>query len=416
MDWGKKALYHAQQITNASAGRGSATRAEAKAAAYVQQELLKLGLTDLHVQSFTGLRSIWLFLSLAFGLALAGHGAFWLLKRPLGSVPALIVALAAFVAASYTLWRKSSFQSYALQDSLPHGPSQNVLAIITPLQETHQRVLLTANLDSPRAVWWFAQDVLAQVYKKLAPLAVYGLAGAPLLYALAVFTGWQGLAWLALVPALLHFLVWFTGMTADLGAYSPGANDNASSVGLLLALAERLRQAPLEQTEVWLAFTGCGASGCEGMQTLLAEFGPELKEALFLDFERVGIGDRLVYTQNKGVRRIKPLSAELEKLIRETGQLTGTQPVQVCWAEALGQGQLLSVGGLACVGIRSLRQGSDVAPEGGRLTDTANRLQESALERAQDFAWAVLQAYNPANKSFSRRPERAGGDERINKS
>ena len=35
MDWGKKALYHAQQITNASAGRGSATRAEARASSYV---------------------------------------------------------------------------------------------------------------------------------------------------------------------------------------------------------------------------------------------------------------------------------------------------------------------------------------------------------------------------------------------
>jgi len=402
---GIRALQHAQQIVAAYPGRGSATRAEARAAAYVQQTLQKLGLTDIRVQSFSGLRSIWLFLSTAFGLALSGHAAFWLLRHPIGPVPALAITLAAFAAAGFLLWRKTSFKSYPLKDGLPHGPSQNVLAVIPPRQETQQQVVLTANLDSHRAVWWFASDVLVQLYQKLTPVAVYGLAGAPLLYTLAVLTGWQVFAWLALIPALVQFLVWFTGVTADLGAYSSGANDNASSIGILLTLAERLLQAPLEQTEVWLAFTGCGASGCEGMQTLLAEHGPELNEALFLNFERVGIGDRLAALGAGG---------ELEQLILESGKQTGLQPAQGGRTEAFSQGQLLKKRGFASIHIQSLRERTNLPPEWRRLTDTADRLQESALDRAQDFAWAVMEIYRPANKSFSRTPAAAGGKDRIN--
>ena len=110
-------------------------------------------------------------------------------------------------------------------------------------------------------------------------------------YFLAVLTRWQLFAWLGLILAVFHFLGWFTGVTADLGRYSPGANDNASGVGTILALAERLKGQPLEHTEIWLAFTGCEESGCDGVLALIKEHGNALREALFIDFEMVGIGD-----------------------------------------------------------------------------------------------------------------------------
>lgn len=81
--WAQRALRHASEVTNASPGRGSATRAEAQAAEYVKSQLTGLGIADIRLQPFHGLRSIWLFFSLAFGMALVGHAAFWLLRLPL---------------------------------------------------------------------------------------------------------------------------------------------------------------------------------------------------------------------------------------------------------------------------------------------------------------------------------------------
>ncbi len=406
-NYSQKALLHAQQITQASAGRGSATQAEAKTAAYVQQELQKLGLRDVRTQTFTGLRSIWLFLSTVYGLALVGHAAFWLLRQPLGKAVGLGIESAAFLFSGYLLWRKSLYKPYPLQNSLPHGDSQNVLAVIPASQEARQRVVLVANLDSSRAVWWHAADVLTLISEALMKLAVFGLPGAILLYLLSFISGWLGFAWLALVPALAHFLIWFTGVTADLGPYSPGANDNASSVGLLLALAEKLRQTPLEDTEVWLAFTGCGESGCEGLQTFLKAYGQELKEALFLELQRVGIGERLFAWQ----RRI-----DTAQWVMEGKKQAGIELPQAGRPEAFSQGRLLERQGLTFAVVQMMRDNSDIPPEWGRLTDNAARLQESALEKALGFTWSILQSYKPANKSLSRTPLEAAGTERMNKS
>jgi hypothetical protein len=327
--WARRALQHASAITNASPGRGSATRAEAQAAEYVESQLAGLGLSGIRQQPFRGLRSIWLFFSLAFGLALVGHAAFWLLRAPIGWPAALVITCTAFGMSAFLLWRKLTFRNYPLQESLPQGPSQNILATLPPAGAVQQRVVLVAHLDSHRAVWGFASDLLLQISRIIVPLAIYGIFAAPILYLLASLTQLSAFAYLGLLLALLHFLAWFTGATADLGPYSPGANDNASAVGTLLALAERLQQEPLAHTEVWLAFTGCEESGCDGMRVFLDEYGEELKEAFFLDFELVGIGERLGYLQSEGILHKQHILAPVEGLAQEVGQnFGGLQPLK----------------------------------------------------------------------------------------
>jgi hypothetical protein len=84
-----------------------------------------MGVENIRQQSFKGLRSIWLFFTLAFGLALVGH-AFWLLTIATGSPRA---RLAGRRPERFLLWRKLTFRDYP-RTSLPHGPSQNVIAVI----------------------------------------------------------------------------------------------------------------------------------------------------------------------------------------------------------------------------------------------------------------------------------------------
>jgi hypothetical protein len=394
LTWGQRALEHVQSILGlAPGGRGSATPAEARAADYVRGQLTGLGIAEPRTQPFHGLRSIWLFLATAYGFALIGHAAFWVLRYPFGDIPALSVSILAFAFGGYMLVRKTTFHEYPLRQSLPHGPSQNVIAVLPAVGGTHRKVVLTAHLDSHRAVWLFATDPLLLFYFVSSPLGPYGFIFTPLLYTLSVLARLPFLAWIGLIPLIPHFIGWFTGVTADLGPYSPGANDNASSVGTVLSLAERLRQSPLQHTEVWLVFTGCEETGCEGMAAFLKEHANALRDALFINLEQVGIGERMVYLRSEGVllpRRIRP---RVEQLIAEVAPEleSPVQPVQAAGLGAFTETGVAWEHGLEGVCFMTMRKKTRWPPEWHRLTDRADRLQPEALERAHHLVWKLLQ-------------------------
>jgi hypothetical protein len=388
--YAQRALQHAKNIVAlAPAGRGSATASEKRAADYVRQQLASLSIDDVRTQEFRGLRSVNLFIALAFGFALLGHAAFWLLRPPLGAW-SLLVSAGAFAFSLFLLVRKYTFRPYPLAETLPHGPSQNILARIPASGEMLNKVVLLAHLDTHRAVWWYATDWLVAGYFVATPIAIGGALFAPLLYLAAIFSGVNWLAWFALPFALLHFIAWFTGVTADLGPLSPGANDNASAVGTVLALAERLQAEPLPHTEIWLAFTGCEETAAEGMRALLDEHGDWFQDAFFLDFEMVGIGDQLVYVQREGIVAPRRIPPQVEQRILTAGAPFNLRPVGKAGFGTLTEiGVVLERGGQG-VCLMSRRAASPFPPEWHRLSDTADRLELAAFEQIHEMAWGVL--------------------------
>jgi hypothetical protein len=388
----ERALSHAEVL--AKSGRGSATAAEKQAAEYVQAQLKSLGIDDIQMQSFYGERSLWLFIALALGLALVGHAAYWLLRRPVGTMPALIIAVLAFGFSGYLFWCRFTLRDYPLRNMLPRAPSQNVIVKLPPTREVQRCLVMVAHLDSHRAVFWFATDILVRILVPFSIIIIYGVYLAIPVYILAALTNWQVFAWIGLILALFHFLGWFTGVTADLGRYSPGANDNASSVGTLLALAERLKAQPLQNTELWLAFTGCEETSGDGTLALIKDHGASLKDALFVDFEMVGIGDQISYIREEGNLNRLTIPPEVESLVREVGQPFGIRPASTPLVGASTECSILLKHGFKAVCFIAHHQGSTILPEWHRLTDTPDRLQVTSLERVQAISWALLQRFD----------------------
>jgi hypothetical protein len=388
----QRALSHIQVI--AKAGRGSATPAEKQAADYVQTQLESMGITDIEQQPFSGERSLWLFVALVLGLALVGHAAYWLLRKPAGNIPGIIITLLAFGLSGYLIWGKFTLQDYPLRNLLPHGPSQNVIARIPPAGEAQSRVVLLAHLDSHRAVFWFATDFLVRIFPIISIVTIFGVFLAIPLYVLAMITNLPAFAWIGLFLAFLHFLGWFTGVTADLGPYSPGANDNASSVGTLLVIAERLKSQPLQKTEIWLAFTGCEETSGDGALALIREYGDQLKEAVFVDFEMVGIGDRVGYIREEGNITRYTIPAELEALINEVGKPFGVEPSTGPLVGAATECSILLKHGYRAGCIISYRHGYKQLAEWHRLSDIPDHLELSSLERIQVLAWELLNRFD----------------------
>ena len=410
--WGKRALEYAQKIAllatipsqdeddpvNQKApgllpGRGSATLAENKAAEIVLQQLIKFGILDVESHNFQGLRSIWLFIAQSFGFILAGHGAYWLLTRPTGAMPAVGISAVLFALGGYLLWCKFTFRTTPLQESLPHGTSQNVLAALHPTGEVRQRLVLISHLDSHRAVFWYANDLSLLIYRLGVWLGIYGILAAPLCYFLAGITSLPFFAYLGGVFAIAHFTAWLTGMTADLGPYSPGANNNASGVGCLLTLAERIHSEPLKHTEVHLAFTGCEATGCVGLLELLHMHGESLKDALWLDLEMNGIGDHLVYLNREGMLRKRHIVPVIETALNQAADQAGI-PLETLDAGSLEffteAGALWEHGYVAAC-LVSMPAGKPSLPEYRRPSDTLDRLDPAALDRSHRLVWQLIQ-------------------------
>jgi Peptidase family M28 len=375
-------------------GRGSATSAERQAAEYVKGQLNSMGIQEVKLQPFLGERSLWLFIALAFGLALVGHAAYWLLQVPLGALPAMLIAWLAFGFSGYLVWCKFTRDDYPLKHALPHAPSQNVIAVIPPAQQAQKKLVLIAHLDSHRAVFWFATDFMVRIFSPIAAACLFGIFLAIPVYGLAALTRWPALSWLGIVLLVLHFIGWFTGVTADLGQYSPGANDNASAVGTVLALAERIKSQPLVNTEIWLAFTGCEETSGDGMLSFLKEYGPTIKDALFLDFEMVGIGDSVSYLRQEGNMRPLTIPPDVETFIKDVGQKHGLLLTQAPLVGGATECSILWRRGYKAVCLLAHRKGANLLPEWHRLTDTVDHLQVSSLERVHGLAWDILQSFD----------------------
>jgi hypothetical protein len=349
-----------------------------------------MGLKDVRRQAFQGLRSIWLFLALAFGQAMVGHAAFWLLREPLGVPYAAGIAVFFFSFSAYLLWQKFTFRDFPLRSNLPHGPSQNVICVIPPQEVICQRVVLVSHLDAHRAVWVFATDLLTSLFGIIAPLAFLGVPLSAIFLLLSIVPGLESLSWGALPFTLLHFLVWFTGMTADLGPYSPGANDNASAVGSLLALAQRLQEEPLANTEVWLVFTGCEETGCDGVLAFFDQFGKSLKDALFVDLELVGIGDELVYLRSEGMVKSRRIATDVEALVQTVAANFPIQPIDTARMGVFTESNAAWEHGFRSVCLMARPEGKAQFAEWHRLSDRPELLSSRTLGLAHDFTWELL--------------------------
>ena len=81
----------------------------------------------------------------------------------------------------------------------------------------------------------------------------------------------------------------------------PGANDNLTAVGCLVALAEMLREQPVEGVRVWLVSAGAEETLQDGIRAFMARHRDELPvdSTFFLNLDTVG-SPRLVLLEGEG--------------------------------------------------------------------------------------------------------------------
>lgn len=283
----KRIVYH---LSEEIGSRGSATAEEKRAAEYCSSLLRSQGY-NVEEQPFRAPTTFsWIYITFYLWPLLA-----WSIGQPWLSL--LGTVLFFFDLNTYQV----------LSKVFPTGQSQNVYAVHPRGQG--QKVVLVAHLDSSKAGLNFSPSMV-KGFRSSFLLMVGSLVSAPILLFAA---GWLGRSWrlAALLPCLYLAFASLTLIHREIwNRYTNGANDNASGVAAVLAIAERFKADVPKGIDLRVLLTGCEEAGTYGMIRFLERHGSAHRDAMFINLDNIGAG-QLHYMSGEGMFPVFKATPEL---------------------------------------------------------------------------------------------------------
>jgi hypothetical protein len=315
-------------IELAAFDRPSASDGERRAAELIAARLRALG-CEVAVEEERAHGGYWWPIGLANGLAVAS-GAL-ATRRGAGGWSRGLGALAAGVAAA-ALWDDLGHgRRWFRRALLPHRATWNVVAE-TGDRGAERTVVFVAHHDAAHSGLVF-HPALGRIGPRLAPEQhersshtlpiLYGVWLGPVLISLGALSGVKRVSRLGLAFALGAI----AAMT-DIGAHPvvPGANDNLTAVGVLVALAAALQEEPVEGVRVLLVSTGSEESFSEGMQCFgerhFGELDPASTELVCL--ECLG-GPILVVLEGEGMLKMRDYPLQIRDALADAAAEAGVE-------------------------------------------------------------------------------------------
>ena len=305
--------------------RPSASDAERRAAELIAQRLRGCG-ARVQIEEEQAHGGYWWPITLANLLAALSGVA--VLRRP-GRARRLLAAVVSGVSAA-ALWDDLGHgRRWFRRALMPHRSTWNVVAEMGDPQAS-RTVALVAHHDAAHSGLVF-HPALGQIGPRLFPgqharshqtlPILYGVWLGPLLSSIGAALGFRRLTQ--------------AGVTVSLGASAamldiarsevvPGANDNLSAVGVLLAVARSLERQPLPGLRVLLISTGSEESFSEGMQGFGRRHFSELDRdrTEFLCLECLG-GPNLIVLEAEGMLKMRHYPSAMREALAQAAQDAG---------------------------------------------------------------------------------------------
>lgn len=264
------------------------------------------------------------------------------------------------------------------------------------------KLVLVAHYDAPRAGAVFSPRLLERRVTLAKRLRLpIGLGGVFVMAIVVVLfcTLVRGLGVESVFLAVVQFiptvlLVLAIPLLADiqLSPPVPGAADNASGVATVLALADRHGGA-LDHLDLWVLFTGAGESMALGMREWLKEHRRELppERTIFLDVDKTANGT-VRYTTKEGFVLATSYDSSLIELCEEIAEADeeGRFGARGVVTRETSDGLLARARGNPAVKVSCLNA-LDYQPNYHQATDTPDRVDPAALERAVEFCSALIE-------------------------
>lgn len=384
----QKVLAHIRFLSESIGGRGSCTEQELQAGEYTASQMRALSMKDIRTDPFEAIPSTYWGYGLSFGAALTGS----LLVLLFGGRGVMFLGALLSLAGVWGMLAETEFAPSWVRWTLQRKTSQNVSGVLPPAHEAHRRVVLCAHLDTHRTPVFYSSKLWYAAFNFLVSLAFLSMLAGTVLYGLSAAYDWVWVRWVSLALAGIQIFAIALCLQADFTPYSPGANDNASGVAIALAVAERLRRAPLAHTEVHLAFTGSEEVGDYGMAAYLdhPSSGRD-RDTIYVVLDEVGLG-QVKYLRSDGLilrHRTHPRALALAREVKQRlPELNIIEGAGVAYTDALQATKR---------GLIALTVCTVPAPESGmeshwhRMTDRVETLNPDDLAATLQFTWTLLQ-------------------------
>ncbi|MEJ2303824.1 MAG: M28 family peptidase [Anaerolineales bacterium] len=393
------ALEHIGYLSENIGGRGSCTPNERRAAEYTAEQMRGLGVQNVRLEAYQGAPSTYRPYALAFIAGLLGTLLVWLFQARWALIlGALLNALGA-----WGMLAETDFADNWTRWPLPKAPSQNAVGVIPPQGEVRQRAVLCAHVDTHRTPLFYSSKTWQTLFSLLVGSALFSMVISALAYAVGGIFDWSWVRWIGLVAAVMEVFALGMSLHADFTPFSPGANDNASGVGVVLGLAERLRGEPLAHTEVWLAFTGCEEAAAYGISAFLDLHAGELgEEAIYIIIDQVGKG-RLEYLTADGLiikRATHPQALDVAREAAEAlSNIETAEQIGIAYTDAA----VATKRGLIALTLVAVPDpGSSESIHWHQMSDTLEHIDPQALATAHAYTWQVLQILDHSSPAIKR--------------
>jgi hypothetical protein len=376
-------LEHIRILSTEIGPRGSTTEGERQGAEYCRRTFERLGLQPA-VETFSSARSIFHPHLIGSLLMLAAFVIY-----PLGGkVSAWLAALLSLLALVSEL-QELGFQNNLLRLLVPKGQSQNVVAVVPPAGEHIRDLLLIGHIDTQRTPYIFRSARLVEAYKSFTTLAFVTFAAQVLLFGLGALLS-LAWAWYAAIPtALCALLLAAICVEAERSPFTAGANDNASAVGLVLALAEEFAVQPLQHTRVWCVCTGCEEVQHYGAIDFFRRHRAEMRSPTALVFELVGVSGPGWLTQEGIIVPFKSdpaLQSRAARLAKEHPDWEA-YPVRISGGNSeMADCITARVPAITLFGLTR----SGEAPYWHQVGDTFDKIRPSVMEKTYQFTRAMI--------------------------
>jgi hypothetical protein len=309
----------------ASFERPSASDGERRAAEWIAARLRELG-CETAVERERAHGGYWWPIGLANVLAVAGG----MLARRARRRTVRALGTGAAATAAVALWDDLGHGSRWFRRAvLPHHDTWNVVAE-TGDRDAKRTVVVVAHHDAAHSGLVFHPG-FGQIGPRLTPRAherashtfpiLYAVWLGPVAIGLGALTGSR-----RLIKTGSALALGATAAMADIGLREvvPGANDNLSAVGALLALAAALQERRADGVRVLLVSTGSEESFSEGMQAFGDRHFSELdrEQTEFLCLECLG-GETLIALEGEGMLRMRDYPSHTREALADAAARTG---------------------------------------------------------------------------------------------
>jgi len=235
-----------------------------------------------------------------------------------------LIAIQLFIA--YFFYREFTFQHTFLFPFFQSFYSKNIIVKFNSNKKSKERIIITAHIDSATASFLFNKRIVKYLPHQI-KFTMFSFVFIFLISIISLYySNW-------VIKFLYKFFSIFFGIGFIVSFYSEyiakptkGANDNGSSVAILLGLAESFSNAKMSDKEVWLVFTGAEEAGCIGIYEFLKSYKEELKDkdikTYFITLDCTGVGIPTIVRSEGMLKRYKSSQFLLNR-IEETASRAG---------------------------------------------------------------------------------------------